>query len=76
MQPKRKMNIKWSGNKVWEMRIDGSFWYYKDGEDDYRLFLDSNGIWLGKRERNKWDNYAWVKQEGFTLETNEGSLKF
>ncbi len=76
MQPNKKMNIKWKNGKVWEMRIDSSFWYYEDGDDYYKLFLDSNGIWLGKRERNKWDNYTWVQQEGFTLETNQGALKF
>ena len=76
MLPSKKMNIKWKNGDAWEMRIDGSFWYYKDGEELYRLFLDNNAIWLGKRERNKLDNFTWVRQEGFTLETNEGTLKF
>lgn len=76
MLPNKKMNIKWKNGDVWEMRIDGALWYYKDGEDLYRLFLDNNGIWLGKRQKNKLDNFTWVKQDGFTLETNEGALKF
>lgn len=76
MQPNIKMNIKWKNGKTWEMRIDSSFWYYKDGDDFYRLFLDNNGLWLGKRQKNKLDNFTWVKQEGFSLEMNEGALKF
>jgi len=76
MQPKVKMIIKWKNGKAWEMRIDGSFWYYNDGDDLYRLLLDSNGIWLGKREQNNLGNFTWVKQDGFTLEMNEGILKY
>lgn len=76
MQPNRKMNVKWNNGKVWEFRIDSSFWYYKDGENFYRLFLDNNGLWLGKREKNDLDNFTWVKQKGFTLEMNEGVLKY
>lgn len=76
MQPNKKMNLKWKNGKVWEFRIDSSFWYYNDGDDMYKLILDSNGLWLGKRTKNKLDNFTWVKQEGFTLELNEGTLKY
>ncbi len=76
MQPNKKMNIKWENGKVWKMRIDSSFWYYNDGDDFYKLIFDSNGLWLGKRVKNKLDNFNWTKQEGFTLEMNEGNLKY
>ena len=76
MLPGKKMIVKWKNGNRWEFRIDSFFWYYNDGEDSYRFFLDNNGLWLGKKVKNKLGNYSWVKMEGFTLEMNEGTLKY
>ena len=76
MQPNKKMIIKWKNGKEWEMRIDSAFWYYNENEDHYRLFLDNNGVWFAKRQKNNLDNFSWAKQEGFSLELKEGTLKF
>lgn len=72
----KKMTLKWKNGNTWSFRNDGTFWYYKDGDDFYRIFLDNNGLWVGKRVENKYGNFSWEKVTGFILETDNGILKF
>lgn len=64
------------GNKNLEFKCESAFWYNYDEGSQLRIFLDTNGLWVGRFIENKDGSNMWQKLSNYTLEFNEGILKF
>ena len=71
----KKITMK-TGKRSYIFKCDSSFWYNYDDGEQLRIFIDNNGIWVGKYITNKDGSSIWQRLTNYELIFDEGTLKF